>query len=111
VLSFWHVHAGDYSRSTQAHPGTELVAVYDDDAERGAAGAKDFGVDFTDDLDALLARDDIEAVTVTTETSRHRDVMVAAARAGKHIFTEKLLAPTVAEAEEIIAAADENGVK
>ncbi|MFC7625515.1 Gfo/Idh/MocA family protein [Microlunatus sp. GCM10028923] len=111
VLSFWHVHAGDYSRSTQAHPDTELVAVYDDDAERGAAGAKDFGAEFTDDLDALLARDDIDAVTVTTETSRHRDVMVAAARAGKHIFTEKLLAPTVAEAEEIIAAADENGVK
>lgn len=111
VLSFWHVHAGDYSRSTQAHPDTELVAVYDDDAERGAAGAKDFGVDYTDDLDALLARDDIDAVTVTTETSRHRDVMVAAARAGKHIFTEKLLAPTVAEAEEIIAAADDHGVK
>ncbi len=111
VLSFWHVHAGDYSRSTQNHPDTELVAVYDDDAERGAAGAKDFGAEYTDDLDALLARDDIDAVTITTETSRHRDVMVAAARAGKHIFTEKLLAPTVAEAEEIIAAADENNVK
>lgn len=111
VLSFWHVHAGDYSRSTERHPDTELVAVYDDDAERGTAGAKEFGVDYADDLDALLARDDIDAVTITTETSRHRDVMVAAARAGKHIFTEKLLAPTAAEAEEIIAAADREGVK
>jgi predicted dehydrogenase len=36
--------------------------------------------------------------------------MLRAARAGKHIFTEKLLAPTVAEAEEIIAAADQAAI-
>lgn len=111
VLSFWHVHAGDYTRRTIEHPDTELVAIYDDDVERGKAAAEQFGVDHTADLEALLARDDIDAVTVTTETSRHRDVMVAAAKAGKHIFTEKLLAPTVAEAEEIIKACDDNGVK
>ncbi|QGN34860.1 Gfo/Idh/MocA family protein [Microlunatus sp. Gsoil 973] len=111
VLSFWHVHAGDYTRRTVEHPDTELVAIWDDDDERGKAAAEQYGVEHTADLEALLARDDIDAVTVTTETSRHRDIMVAAARAGKHIFTEKLLAPTVAEAEEIIKACDDNGVK
>lgn len=111
VLSFWHVHAGDYARSTVQHPDTELVAVWDDDAARGTEGAEQFGVPFEPDLDALLGRDDIDAVTVTTETSVHRDVMIRAAAAGKHVFTEKLLAPTVAEAEEIIAACDANGVK
>ena len=111
TLSFWHVHAGDYSRQAQQHPGTELVAVWDDDAERGKAGAEQFGVEFTSDLDALLARDDIDGVVITTATNEHRDIMVKAARAGKHVFTEKLLAPTVAEAEEIIAATDEAGVK
>ena len=111
VLSFWHVHAGDYARSTVQHPDTELVAIWDDDTERGQAAAQDFGVEYVAELDALLARDDIDAVTVTSETNRHRDLMVAAAGAGKHIFTEKLLAPTVAEAEEIIKACDDNGVK
>lgn len=111
VLSFWHVHAGDYTRSTINHPDTELVAIWDDDAERGRAAAEQYGVPHTTDLEELLGREDIDAVTVTSETSRHRDLMVAAARAGKHIFTEKLLAPTVAEAEEIIKACDENGVK
>jgi 1,5-anhydro-D-fructose reductase (1,5-anhydro-D-mannitol-forming) len=53
----------------------------------------------------LLARDDLDAVVVTTATSMHTDVLLKAARSGKHIFTEKLLAPTVAECEEIIAAA------
>jgi 1,5-anhydro-D-fructose reductase (1,5-anhydro-D-mannitol-forming) len=111
VLGFWHVHAGDYAKRAQQHPHTELVAVWDDDAARGQAGAADFGVEFTDDLDALLARDDIDAVTITTESIGHRDLLVKVANAGKHIFTEKVLAVTVAEAEEIIAAADRNGVK
>ncbi|MGC4941413.1 Gfo/Idh/MocA family protein [Kribbella sp. DT2] len=111
ALGFWHVHAGDYSRQAQEHPGTELVAVWDDDPVLGQAGAEKFGVPYTDDLDALLARDDLDGVTVTTSTDVHRDLMVKVANAGKHIFTEKVLAPTVAEAEEIVAAADANGVK
>jgi 1,5-anhydro-D-fructose reductase (1,5-anhydro-D-mannitol-forming) len=57
-----------------------------------------------------IARDDIDAVTVTTATSAHRAIMLCAAQAGKHIFTEKLLAPTVDEAEEIIGMADGAGV-
>ncbi|MET3452688.1 Gfo/Idh/MocA family oxidoreductase [Curtobacterium sp. 1544] len=111
VLGFWHVHAGDYARQAVEHPGTELVAVWDDDVERGREGAERFGVEFTDDLDALLARDDVDAVTITTSTDVHRDVITRAARAGKHVFTEKLLAPTVEECEEIIAACDAAGVK
>jgi 1,5-anhydro-D-fructose reductase (1,5-anhydro-D-mannitol-forming) len=65
----------------------------------------------TTSLAEALARDDVDAVAVTTETSGHLDVMTRAAAAGKHIFTEKVLAPTVAEAEAIVAAADANGVR
>lgn len=105
VVGAWHVHAGDYARQTQAHPGAELVAVWDDDAERGRQLAGDFGVAFTDDLPALLARDDIDGVTVTTATVAHREVIGAAIGAGKHVFTEKLLAPTLAEAEDLLGLA------
>lgn len=111
VLGFWHVHAGDYARQAVAHPGTELVAVWDDDAERGRAGAEQFGVEYTDDLDALLAREDVDAVTVTTSTDVHHDVITRAARAGKHVFTEKLLAPTVDECESVVAACDDADVR
>ncbi len=110
VLGFWHVHAGDYARSVLAHPDTTLAAVWDPDAERGRAGADEFDVAFVGDLDELLARDDIDAVTVTTATSEHHDVITRAVAAGKHVFTEKLLAPTVAEAEDILARAKERGV-
>ncbi|WP_439691361.1 Gfo/Idh/MocA family protein [Curtobacterium sp. SP.BCo] len=110
VVGFWHVHAGDYARQAVEHPGTELVAVWDDDVDRGRAGAEQFGVAFTDDLDALLARDDVDAVTITTSTDVHHDVITRAARAGKHVFTEKLLAPTVEECEDVIATCDAAGV-
>lgn len=110
VLGFWHVHAGDYAQQTVDHPGTELVAVWDDDEQRGREGAERFGVPYTDDLDTLLARDDVDAVTITTSTDVHRDVIVRAAKAGKHVFTEKLLAPTVEECDEVIAACDAAGV-
>ncbi|MFX4272519.1 Gfo/Idh/MocA family protein [Propionibacteriaceae bacterium Y1685] len=110
ALGFWHVHAGDYCRAVMDHPATELVAVWDDDVERGRAAAAEREVEFVSTLDGLLARDDIDAVTVTTSTATHHDVLLAAAQAGKHVFTEKLLAPTVEECTEIIAAADAAGV-
>lgn len=110
VLSFWHVHADEYAGRIQKNPDTVLSAAWDDDAERGRAGAERLGVPFEADLDALLARDDIDAVTVTTSTAAHREVIGKAIAAGKHVFTEKLLAATVAEAHELIDAAQTAGV-
>src|SRR5699024_2706858 len=93
------------------HPDTELVAVWDEDAERGRALAERLGVEFTGDLESLLAREDLDGVTVTTATTAHREVIGKAIAAGRHVFTEKLLAPTVAEGEELIAAARAAGVR
>ena len=98
VLSFWHVHAKDYSKQAAEHPDTEIVAVWDDLPARGRAAAQQWGGQFEASLPTLLARDDIDAVVVVTPTNQHRDVMIAAARAGKHIFTEKVLASTLCEA-------------
>jgi predicted dehydrogenase len=110
VLGFWHVHAAEYAARVRQHPETELVAVWDDDPGRGQAAADGLDIAFSDDLDALLTADNVDAVTVTAATNQHHAIMISAAKAGKHIFTEKLLAPTVAEAEEIIATADQADV-
>jgi predicted dehydrogenase len=107
ILSFWHVHARDYARQATDHPDVEITVVWDDDVERGRGWAADLGVDFHADLDELLARQDIDAVVVTCPTTAHRDVITAAAAAGKHVFTEKVLAPTSAECAEITAAAED----
>jgi predicted dehydrogenase len=110
LVSFWHVHAVDYARQAVEHPDVELVAAWDEDAGRGAAGAERLGVAYEPSLPALLARDDLDAVIVTAPTTRHREVLLAAIGAGKHVFTEKVLAPTVAECSDIVAAAGEAGV-
>ncbi|HEU5487009.1 MAG TPA: Gfo/Idh/MocA family oxidoreductase [Microlunatus sp.] len=105
VVGAWHVHARDYARRTQAHPDADLVAVWDDEPDRGQALADEFGVEYTPDLAGLLSRDDLDGVTVTTSTVAHREVIGTVIDAGKHVFTEKLLAPTVAEADELLTAA------
>jgi predicted dehydrogenase len=111
ILGFWHVHADDYAREAQEHPRTEIVAAWDDDPKRGRAKAKSLGATFHAELGELLARPDLDGVIVTTATRAHREVIVAAARAGKHIFTEKVLALTPAECRAILAAVDRAGVK
>jgi 1,5-anhydro-D-fructose reductase (1,5-anhydro-D-mannitol-forming) len=110
MLSFWHVHGRDYARAAEEHPETEIVAVWDENPERGQAEAVARHVPFFARLEDLLAQPDIDAVIVDSPTNMHHDVMIAAARAGKHIFTEKVIAATLREAEEIVAAAQQAGV-
>ena len=110
AVGFWHVHGNDYARSAREHPQSELVAVWDDDPQRLADAAERWSVEPIADLDDLLRRDDIDGITVTTATSQHDAVIGAALRAGKHVFTEKVLSPTVDGAEALIALADERGL-
>ena len=111
MLGFWHVHAADYAEEAQDHSATEIVAAWDEDAARGAARAAELGVPHLDDLGELLARSDVDGVIVTTRTSAHPEVITAAAKAGKHVFTEKVLALKPVEARQIVDAIDLAGVK
>ena len=111
MLSKWHVHANDYAKQLRNQKNVEIVAVWDEELERGSTWAKELGVDFESDLNTLLSRNDIDAVAVDAPTNMHTEVIVAAAKAGKHIFTEKVLALTIKECKEIEKAVNEAGVK
>lgn len=110
MLSKWHVHAEGYAKQVRDY-GAKITAVWDEQPARGREWAGKLAVDFEADLAKLLARADVDAVVVDAPTRMHREVMVAAARAGKHIFTEKAMAPTVKECQEIAAAVRQAGVK
>ncbi|MEK3942903.1 oxidoreductase [Paenibacillus odorifer] len=110
-LSYWHVHAWDYTKQAQEHEDTVLAAVWDENVERGNKAAESLNIPFFESLDDLLAQEDIDAVIVDAPTNMHRDVIMAAAKAGKHIFTEKVIAPTLKEVNAIIAEVNENKVK
>ncbi|GAC1429302.1 MAG: Gfo/Idh/MocA family oxidoreductase [Chloroflexota bacterium] len=110
MVSFWHVHAGDYARQAAANPATDVVVAWDEDPARGQREADTRGLRFYGALDDLLGQSDVDAVIVDAPSTMHREVMIAAARAGKHIFTEKVLAPTLADCHAILAAVEHAGV-
>ena len=108
MLSKWHVHAAGYAREFNASGKAKVVAVWDEEPERGRAWAEKLGCPFYESLDEVL-KADIDAVCVTTPTTMHREVMLKVAAAGKHIFTEKALETTVEKCEEIAAAIRASG--
>lgn len=110
MLSKWHVHAAGYARDIISTGKAEIVAIWDEDAARGIDWAKELNVDFEADLDTLLSRKDIDAVICCTPTTMHDDVLVKAANAGKHIFTEKALSTTVEGCKKIADAVKNNNV-
>lgn len=112
VLGFAHAHVGLYCEVWQQTPdlGVEVVAGWDHDAPRLAAAAEKFSLRAEPDLDALLQRPEIEAVVIGAETSRHAELVIAAAAAGKRIILQKPLALTLAEADAMVAAVERSGV-
>ena len=92
-LSFWFGHARGICNAAQKHGSVDLIAIWDADVKRGQAAADHFGVEFIPDLDALLARDDIDAVGIASETQLHSEHIIRAAEAGKHCMVEKPFTP------------------
>jgi predicted dehydrogenase len=76
------------------------------DLDRTKAAAAKLGWDAVEtDWRALIARDDVQIVDICTPGDSHKDIALAALAAGKHVLCEKPLANSVAEAEEMAAAA------
>ena len=90
--------------------GVVPVAGFSPDPIEARAFAAHFGASRAESYEALLADTDIDAVVLATPHSLHADQIVAAAGAGKHVFVEKPLALTVADARRAIAACRDAGV-
>lgn len=101
------LHARVYAES----PHGELAAVCDTDGSRASVLASRFGVDAYTDLGAMLARDDIDAVSIVTPDFAHTELALAAIAAGKHVLVEKPLATTSADCRRVIDAAKAARVK
>ncbi|MCS7220826.1 MAG: Gfo/Idh/MocA family oxidoreductase [Anaerolineae bacterium] len=95
-----------------ARERVRLVAVVDVVAERARQSAERFGIPthFTS-MDAMLAEADIDLVIVATPIPYHFTHAMAAITAGKHVYIQKTMAQTLAEANELLAARDRAGVK
>jgi len=107
-----HIHMGGFVQHLQARQNQiRVAAVYDPNAERGKSYAQTLGgAAWTDDPQSILADPNITSVIVCSETVHHKDLVVAAARAGKPIFCEKPLGLGRADAEAMAQAIRDAGV-
>ncbi len=96
-----------HARLLDAIETSELVGIHDADGARGAAVAEELGLRHFDDLDELLGL--IEAAVVAVPTTEHASVAIPALERGVNLLVEKPLAPTLADADRILAAAEARG--
>ena len=89
----------------------EVVAIVDERAKAAAElAARVGGALACPSLDEAFERGSPDAVVVSTPTFTHRELVVAAASAGKHVFCEKPMALSIAECDAMIEAAETAGV-
>lgn len=100
----------NYFRNGPLFADIAYVACADLRIEAARAKAETYGIEALS-IDALLARDDIDAVLNLTVPAAHAEVSLQALDAGKHVFTEKPLAVTLAEGQQMVRAAQEKGLR
>ncbi len=94
-----------------AHPGVELVAAADPRREARDRFAADFNAKAYGSVEELCADKAVEAVYVATPHRHHAPHAILAARSGRHVLVEKPMALSIEEAESMVAAAREGGVR
>lgn len=98
-------------RAYEGIEGLEIAAVCDVREEIAETKARRYGARAYTDYAALIAAGGFDLIMVLTPAASHREIVEAAARAGVHVFCEKPLAVTIADAEAIVRACSDAGVK
>ncbi len=100
-----------HAESVDALPDARLVAVADVRESRAAHFAQHYGAEMLTDYRALLARPDVDVVSICTPSGLHAQMAIDALQAGKHVIVEKPIALSLADADRMIAAAAATGRK
>src|ERR1051325_11709623 len=104
--------AGPYAKSFAVYPDVlQLVACADAMPGRAQDFAKQHGGKALESVDALIADPEVNTIVNLTPFSEHAAVTKKAILAGKHVFSEKPMAVEYAEAKEIVALAQRQGVR
>ncbi|MFD4507026.1 Gfo/Idh/MocA family protein [Streptomyces sp. NPDC058457] len=103
--------SGAYLSTLEGLRSLRLTAVTDLDPARARSAAERTGAAEAPDVAALVARDDVDAVLNLTIPAAHAEVALTALAAGKHVYGEKPLAANRKEADAVLAAAREAGLR
>jgi predicted dehydrogenase len=108
-LGHWYSAYG-LARGLPEYPAATLVAAASPEAHKLEAFTSTFKVPGYRDYRELLEREDVDIVHVATPVSEMADVVIASARAGKHLVLGKPMAMTVDEADRMVEAVEQSGV-
>ncbi|HEV2177943.1 MAG TPA: Gfo/Idh/MocA family oxidoreductase [Terriglobia bacterium] len=108
-------HSNAYRQVSRFFPGKltpRMKVIVGRNREAAEAAARQFGWEEVEtDWRKVVERKDVDVVDVSTPGYLHREMAIAAARAGKHVICEKPLANTLADAKEMLRAVEKAGVK
>src|SRR5947207_7719472 len=98
-----HIHTPGFIDLLKRRKDVKVKSVWDHDQPRAEQRAKSLDAQVVSDVQQIWSDPEIAAVVICSETNRHHDLVLAAAKAGKHMFAEKPLGIT---AKESYAMAD-----
>ena len=105
-----HIHTPGYLKAVKGRPDVSIKYVWDHDAERAGRRAKEVGAAVPVDVNVIWSDPEISAVIILSETNRHHDLVLAAAKAGKNIYAEKPMGISAKESKEMAEAIETAGV-
>src|SRR5213596_2033311 len=105
-----HIHTPGYVNLLKKRQDVTVKSVWDHDAPRAEKRAKELGAQVVTDVSQIWSDPEIAAVVICSETNRHHELVLAAAKAGKHMFVEKPLGITAKESLEMANAIQKAGL-
>jgi predicted dehydrogenase len=105
-----HIHTPNYLDLVRKRQDVKLKRVWDHDTSRAEKCSRDNGVPAAKEVDEIWSDPDIAAVVICSETNRHLDLVLAAAKSGKHMFVEKPLGINAKESYEMADAIQKAGL-
>lgn len=105
-----HIHAPGFVDLLKTRKDTSVKSVWDHDSARAEKYAKDLNARAVSSLHDIFSDPEIKAVVIYSETNRHHDLVLAAAKAGKHMFVEKPLGISGSESLAMAGAIEKAGL-
>ena len=110
VVGVAHIHTPGYLDLLKKRADVHIKYVWDHDAARAEKRATETGAQTVSDLKTVWDDAEVSAVVILSETNLHHELVLAAAKAGKHMFVEKPLGITSQESREMADAIDKAGL-
>ncbi len=99
-----HIHTPSFIKLLNGRKDVRVKSVWDHDSARAQRRATELRAKVVHDVKEIWSDPEISAVVICSETTRHHDLVLAAARARKHMFVEKPLGITAKESDEMARA-------